>query len=233
MKRLLFAIGVAIITFVQGAFAATPVPYTNLTGLYIGGHGGFGWGSSYWVDDPRFGGSVLGTHDISGWLGGGQIGFNWQMGPWLLSVEGAGSFTDIYGNHVDAVLSDLHTKIESLATVTGRFGYVINNNFVIYVKGGGAWGSFKYQDFDTTVAGSPLNGAGSSNRSGWVFGGGFEYLFLPQWSLFVEFLHFDFGTATVDFSGGIGGNFVQTISDDVDVLKFGVNFIIPVPAPAP
>ena len=34
----------------------------------------------------------------------------------------------------------------------------------------------------------------SQSRSGWTFGAGVEYAFAPNWSAFVEYNHFDFGT---------------------------------------
>jgi outer membrane immunogenic protein len=61
---------------VRGPAYAPPPPVMpliyNWTGFYVGGHLGVGWAD---------GGS-------SGFLGGGQVGFNYQFNPqWVLGVE--------------------------------------------------------------------------------------------------------------------------------------------------
>jgi outer membrane immunogenic protein len=54
--------------------APVPLAY-NWTGFYIGGHAGAGWLDS----DTAF-------------IGGGQIGYNWQFTPnWLIGIEGDAS----------------------------------------------------------------------------------------------------------------------------------------------
>jgi len=50
---------------------AMPLIY-NWTGFYAGGHLGVGWADS----------------SGSGFLGGGQVGFNYQINQWVLGVEG-------------------------------------------------------------------------------------------------------------------------------------------------
>jgi outer membrane immunogenic protein len=59
----------------------------NWTVLYFGAHGGYAWGSSRWIDDPLFGAQDLGSHTITGGFGGGQIGYNWQTGQWVLGSK--------------------------------------------------------------------------------------------------------------------------------------------------
>jgi outer membrane immunogenic protein len=202
--------------------APVMAPVYNWTGFYVGVHAGYGWGQSSWTDDPIFGGVSLGSHNINGGLIGGQIGYNWQMQNWVFGVEADGAWANIKGNHVDFQQSNLNTKIDALGTLTGRVGYAWNNN-LFYVKGGGAWASFKYADYDTSIAGSPLNGASSDTRWGWIVGAGWEYGFQRNWSVKVEYDYIDFGSDTFSFSGGIGGNYVQTIDDHVQVVKVGLN----------
>ncbi len=201
--------------------AMVPVPVFTWTGFYIGLHAGYGWGDSSWVDDPALTGLALGSHKISGALAGGQIGYNWQTGPWVFGIEADAAWADIKGSHVDQFLSDLHTKLRAVGTVTGRVGHAWNNH-LLYVKGGGAWGSFKYDDFFTL--GGPLNGASSNSRWGWTAGAGWEYGFTRNWSVKVEYNYLDFGSDTFTFNGGIGGVYLQTIDNHVHVVKGGVNY---------
>src|SRR5262249_3700484 len=75
--------------------APQPAPYYNCaynwSGLYAGINGGFGWGSSSWDGIPA-------SFDVNGGLFGGQLGYNWQFGPWVLGIEGDADWTDLRGN---------------------------------------------------------------------------------------------------------------------------------------
>src|SRR5438309_1504855 len=97
--RRVFAIGVAVLALAgvnspasaadigpapvyTKAPVAAPVPYYDWSGFYIGGHGGWAWGNKDWTDDGGANGIIgaipgasLGSHDIDGWLAGGQVGF--------------------------------------------------------------------------------------------------------------------------------------------------------------
>ncbi len=93
----------------QPAYVPVPVPVYSWTGCCIGGHVGWGWGSET-VSIPNLGettglpvleGVSLGpvTGDTSGFLGGGQVGCNYQFVPnWLIGIEGEGSAADIKGD---------------------------------------------------------------------------------------------------------------------------------------
>src|SRR3954462_15633317 len=72
---------------------ALPVAY-DWTGFYVGGHLGYGWAKKDWSDS-------FGLFDVSsrssGFLGGGQAGFNYQIGQFVLGAEGDFSWTGING----------------------------------------------------------------------------------------------------------------------------------------
>ena len=61
-----------------------PVPFFNWSGFYIGGNLGGAWASGS-VSDSLFGLSASTSH--SGFLGGGQAGFNYQFGSFVAGVE--------------------------------------------------------------------------------------------------------------------------------------------------
>ena len=234
-----FFLGFALTTFVAAGWSASqsemalaadmPIKApsrtfaiaSNWTGLYIGANAGYGWGRSSWTDDPIFGASDLGSHTTRGGLVGGQIGYNWQIGTWVVGLEADVDWANLKGNHVDQFLSDLNTKTTALGTLTGRVGYAWNQT-LLYGKGGAGWARFKYDDF--TTLGGPLNGSSSSTRWGWTIGGGLEYAFATNWSAKVEYNYLDFGTKRLGFSGGAGGAFVQDITDRTHLVKIGVNY---------
>jgi outer membrane immunogenic protein len=188
-----------------GPVVMPPVPLANWTGFYIGGHGGFGWGDSRWTfTQNSFWNNVPGDTirtQPDGWLAGGQIGYNYQMGPWLLGIEGTLSAADIS----DTVRSPippaavfgndrLTTKMKSLYTIAARVG-VVWNQFLFYGKGGWAGGQVELSastDFGGGAAWNP----GSKSRSGWVAGAGMEYMIMPNLILGVEYNYIDLGSAT-------------------------------------
>ena len=71
-------------------------------GVYVGAHVGWGWADSHWFDvtPTNFRGRVFdeGADTGDGFLGGGQIGFNWQTGVLVLGAEAQGSFADLSGS---------------------------------------------------------------------------------------------------------------------------------------
>jgi outer membrane immunogenic protein len=187
------------------------------TGFYIGAHLGGGWGDKDWV---AVGVSPLGSHDISGFLGGGQVGFNFQMGAWVFGAEGDFSWANLEGNHVDTVFFGNNiTEVDWLGTVTGRLGYAWDRTLV-YVKGGGAWASDKYT---VTVGGLFFAGA-DATKEGWTIGAGLEYGFAPNWSAKFEYNYLDFGTDRVRFVAVAGGSFLRDVDQEVHAAKVGINY---------
>jgi len=78
--------------------AAAPVPFT-WSGFYIGLNGGYGWGRSNWRDpatDP-----TLRGFGLSGGVVGGQLGYNWQTGPFVLGLESDLDWTNLSGSRSD------------------------------------------------------------------------------------------------------------------------------------
>lgn len=68
-------------------YKAPPVvaPSFSWTGFYIGGELGGAWANGN-VTDSLFGLSVSSSHD--GWLGGGVIGYNYQVNNLVFGIEG-------------------------------------------------------------------------------------------------------------------------------------------------
>src|SRR5882724_11875021 len=126
-----------------------PVPYKapppvypySWTGCYIGGHAGGLWARKEWIDDtplsPTFGLSD-GTHNPSGFLGGAQAGCDYQFaGGFVVGIAGDYAWTnaDATSNSVLFLIPQQinHSKVRSLASVTGRVGYAWDR-FLGYVK---------------------------------------------------------------------------------------------------
>jgi outer membrane immunogenic protein len=221
---------------------APPPPPFTWTGCYLGGHGGYGWGRKTWSDDtperpgspPLFfiGGfvdnnSASVSHDTKGWLGGGQVGCDYQISSgWVIGIEGSGSAADIKGSVHDPffAIKNFHATTDWLASVTGRVGFTWIPRVLLYARGGAAWAGDKYSAFDIDDD-QPFT-APSQTRSGFTVGGGIEWAFSPGWSAFVEYDFYDFGTRLVNFTrvGSPSDTPNADIKQDINVVKFGINW---------
>jgi outer membrane immunogenic protein len=197
----------------------------NWTGCYVGGHFGGIWATKDWsIRNPfaPFGGNVvdLGSHDVDSWLGGVQAGCDYQFaGGFVIGIQGDYAWTDADGSNDIAFAPGFtnHSKIKSLATVTGRIGYAWDR-FLGYVKGGGAW---EKDDYDVSFGGVTFATA-SETRSGWTIGVGGEYAFTNYFSGFVEYNYYDFGNRDNTFSSALG-SFIVDINETKSVVRAGLN----------
>ena len=80
------------------AYVPAPIPYYNWSGFYIGGN--LGWGFSSPSASDSLGSSIASTTKQS-FLGGGQIGANWEFGPGV--VIGAEADFDWLPNTSNAI----------------------------------------------------------------------------------------------------------------------------------
>jgi opacity protein-like surface antigen len=88
-----------------------------------------------------------------------------------------------------------HSKVKSLASVTGRVGYAWDR-LLGYVRGGAAWERDEY--WATTILLGTAYTA-RETRPGWTIGVGGEYAFTNVLSGFVEYNYYDFGTRQIAF----------------------------------
>jgi outer membrane immunogenic protein len=198
--------------------------YFSWTGCYFGGHVGGVWARKEWVVrdplSPRFGQSD-GSHDAEGFLGGVQGGCDYQFaGGFVIGVAGDYAWTDASGSHFSPLFPGAvnHTKVDSLASVTGRLGYAWDR-FLGYVKGGGAWERDKYDFIDGVLIGTL-----DDTRSGWTVGVGGEYAFTNFVTGFIEYNYYDFNKRDLAFVQNIGGTFIYGIDETKHVVKAGLNF---------
>lgn len=208
-------------------------PVATWTGCYIGANIGGGWAKETYTDPlvlpPDLPG--LGSHTASGVMGGGQVGCDWQLGQWVVGARGMFDASDLTGNHLFPVvpIGDIFdTRISWYGTATARVGYLFTPTFLGYIQGGAA---FKRQK-ETIIDGVTLLPEAVSNkdRTGGTVGGGFEWMFMPSWSFFVEGNWAGFGTKTLTFTalpepGEVAGPpFPLRIKESVVSVVGGVNF---------
>jgi outer membrane immunogenic protein len=138
----------------------------------------------------------------------------------VIGVASDYAWTDADGSHFSPLFRGFvnHTKVDSLASVTGRLGYGWDR-FLGYVKGGGAWERDKY-DFSNGV----IIGRLDDTRSGWTIGVGGEYAFTNFVTGFIEYDYYDFGNRDRTFVQNNGLTFIYGIDETKHVVKAGLNF---------
>jgi outer membrane immunogenic protein len=239
-----------------------PPPFT-WTGFYVGLNAGGIWPSgsrSASIFDPDAGidgGFInagfpggLGSQS-AGFIGGGQAGYNWQTGAFVLGVETdfdgttvSKSFNNVgvpfAGADVPAILKGDFLSVNGKASLTwlgttrGRVGFVAtpDNRLMIYATGGVAYGggSSNFSAFDSTQ-GALWTGSPSSTRVGWTIGGGVEYAITNNITIRGEYLYADLGSNnfTSIGNGPVTAFFNSaTVTGHIDynasIFRAGVNY---------
>ena len=256
MKTRLFkaAVAVALVASAPAWAADLPVKAAppaviapTWTGLYLGANVGYSAGTSSVGSTTNlvgvFTASLVGASDLSltGAVGGGQIGYNWQFNPnWLVGVEVDYDWTGqrggaLFNDPLVAVRETVEAKLNWLATIRARFGYITGNS-LWYVTGGWADGRRELNTTFTFLVPPTVAGALNvrSAASGWTVGGGVETkLWNSNWSAKLEYLHVDLGSlSTVTPSFPVGGppvvifNTVTTAKFRDEIVRVGLNYKI-------
>ena len=171
-------------------------PAFSWTGFYIGGNVGVGRSSTTFTDEATAGPDIFGAtgrHDT--FVGGGQVGYNWQFNPnWVVGIEAAvsGGKFDQTAAVVDpfGFTRNLVSSVKTIWDVAGRFGYA-NNSWLFYGKGGYA-GTRLDLSVNTPAVGPVTQAVSSNSVSGFVAGGGIEYGLTRNWIVGVEYDYYGF-----------------------------------------
>ena len=243
-KFLLGTVGLVALGMVSPASAADLAarPYTKAapmmvamydwSGFYVGINGGGGWSHKCWDNTVLLGFAVApsvaeGCHDATGGTIGGQVGYRWQSASWVFGLEAQGNWADFTGSNgslpVLGITSN-RSKIDALGLFTGSVGYAWNN-VLVYVKGGAAVTSDKYEGFVTAT--NFVFDTASETRWGGVIGVGAEYGFTPNWSFGVEYDHLFMGDRDIGFTSVTVPAFASRtdrIRQDVDMVTARINY---------
>lgn len=231
MRGIILA-GVSTLALGLSAVSAHAAPVFSWTGCYVGVHSGGGWGDKSWKDTLEFT-----SHNIGGWLVGGQAGCDYQTGQLVLGVEATAAWANLEGDSLDSLsvagrtLRDF-SKVEGLGTLGGRVGWALDRT-LIYASGGAAWAIEEYTVKCASALGATCNSnarigttyqSADETRWGWFIGVGVEYSFAPNWSVKAEYNYMDFGTERLTFTGPIAATTDRfAITQDVHVAKLGLN----------
>ena len=210
------------------------VPAAVWAGFYAGANVGYGWGTSGQLACTSAacttisGAAPFGGVSPGGWLGGGQIGYNFQGAgsPLVFGVETDIQASTILGQGSDTVGNDYKSRLQALGTVRGRAGYAMDRALV-YVTGGLAYGSV---DNELIITGGSATYANNPNAiaTGYVLGGGLEYKVKRDLSLKVEYQYVNLGKNDLvdgnntSYSASANGG---TVRDDAfNTVRVGLNY---------
>ena len=213
----------------QAAFAAdlpvrapTPVYVPSWTGCYIGGNVGAAWGNR---EITTSAGTFSGSSSDAHFIGGGQIGCDYQTGALVFGFRNMIDWADAKASRTiqTGPFTGFSGELKNdwLDLLTGRIGYAVQPNWLLYVQGGAAWRKNSLTFFDP---GGVEVFSTSRTRTGWTVGVGTEWKFSPNWSAFVEYNHADFGSHSGTFNSAVLGPVSLRAKSNNDLVLFGVNW---------
>jgi hemoglobin/transferrin/lactoferrin receptor protein len=224
-----------------GTERPTPLPFgpppgsERWTGLYIGGHFGYGFGSIEGTTTTGDGSAndIAATESAdqspANMLAGGQVGYNYQFRNGLvLGVEADFSWTHMT-DYKEAAATEAASLIDNhalqartdysfdwLATVRGKAGYAWDNLF-LYGTAGVAF----LQETETRTQYRSSSASASlpawrttdnffvesadATRTGFTIGGGAEYALTDRWSIKLDYAYAGFGAESFLFSDARAG----------------------------
>ena len=212
-----------------------PPPF-SWTGFYIGGNFGGQWASQGNITDSLDPGISFnaGRASNGSFLGGGQVGANYQFNAFVVGVEGDFEWAANHNNNGNGVVVpsigqtiQVTSNNRWLTTLTGRFGFAADR-LLFYGKAGGAWvGNSNFTVTNATTGFAIATSNGSSN-TGWTAGAGVEWAFAENWSTKLEYDYVGLSnnSYTVPATSSILPNDVFTASNhNIQMLTVGVNVI--------
>jgi outer membrane immunogenic protein len=212
-------------------YVPTTAPGYNWGGVYFGINGGYDLGYSNWSDPNNPGATSSGSFSPSGALVGGTLGGNYQMGQFVLGIEGDVDYSFLKGSVSPTSLycgvGSCQTSENWLATARGRIGYAFDR-ILLYGTGGGAFGNIIASDS------SPgLTGTQSTSVFGWTAGAGIEAALSQNWTAKIEYLYVSLGNGSCNTAGPCGTYAIgplagTTVNDSVslkeNLVRAGINY---------
>jgi outer membrane immunogenic protein len=219
---------------------------TQFDGVVVPGVPGFAFasGGQAWVGGPN----------RSGFIGGGQAGYNYQFYQNFLigleadiqGVASSGGNTNLVGvlplapGFSVTGVTQLRGSLDYLGTVRGRLGWLFTPTLLLYGTGGFAYGGVTLNSNNIQVL-NPVGLVGggatafSNTMTGWTAGGGVEWMFWPNWSAKVEYLYYDLGTAQTNNAAAVAltpvpawtfASTIPVVSAHIrgNIVRAGVNY---------
>ncbi len=229
--RRIFAIALVVPTvapaMVCGAFAGSVTsleapPLFTWSGFYGGQAGGYTWTGGgaarpdgLWSTALDAAGSAFSAATAAAQphssLGGGQIGFNYQIQNFVVGVEADLTYTGLDTTSAMAAASSggslaFTPDVSShwLSTMRGRFGTTIDR-LLVYTTGGLAVAQRNFNNGYAVLSPDGQDftiGSASRTAAGVAIGGGLEYALTKNWTVKGEYLYANLGAGKSFVSDG-------------------------------
>jgi outer membrane immunogenic protein len=219
-------------------------PAYNWTGFYVGLNAGAastdGDITTQITDSVFFNDVLTNTFRKTGFIGGGQIGYNYQSGMSVFGFEADASSLNVKSSFSGldpfftgkgrSPTATLSSSVDWLVTVRGRAGIAATPALLLYVTGGLAVAgvNVSYRN-NATTPGDLLSNSLSvdDTKYGWTAGFGTEYALGGNWSVKAEYLRVMLGDTTVNvpFDPAATGNTGSIkLSQNIDLIRAGLNY---------
>lgn len=221
------------------------LPIFTWTGFYVGANAGYAFGSDSrqrFIGNPVLVNTLVPAGvvpsgldtDGDGFTGGVQAGFNYQIGQFVVGVEGDINYIDVDRSRtfsspaLGGTVTEFKSELDYLATLRARLGFAVDR-LLVYGTGGFAFGEVGYSG-SITAPGLLWSGSSSDTRVGYALGGGLEYAFTNNITAKVEYLYYDLGrqnytlaaqTAAAANTGAFGSVRGETKGS---IVRAGLNF---------
>jgi len=218
-------------------------PAYNWTGFYVGLHAGAASSDGDIATQHIFDGVFFDNHQFTdtfrktGFIGGGQIGYNYQSGMSVFGFEADASSLNVKSsvNGADpffagkGATATFSSSVDWLVTARARAGIAATPALLLYVTGGLAVAGVNVSYRNNTTESNDLLSNSLSvdeTRYGWTAGFGTEYALGGNWSVKAEYLRVMLGDTTVnvpfDPASGVTGSI--KVSQDIDLIRAGINY---------
>jgi outer membrane immunogenic protein len=192
-----------------------PPSYYSWSGFYVGMNVGYGFGKSRHDFEPI--GTTTGNYDVSGVLAGATLGYNWQLGSFVIGAEADAAWSNIDGSaSCPNPAFTCGTELRWLATARGRVGYAFDR-WLPYLTAGGAYGNVR-----ATIDPAAAFPGASDSRFGWTAGAGVEVAAFSNWTVKLEYLYVDLGSFDCGTGCTLAGS--DNVSFKTHIARAGINY---------
>jgi outer membrane immunogenic protein len=213
-----------------------PVPVFSWTGFYIGANIGGAWANNRWTD-TLFLTNFNNNGNNGVFIGGGQIGGNYQIGNFVIGGEWDFDWAGNNNNNNNGVIIPgvgtflVTNNNRWITTVAARFGYAIDH-WLLYGKAGGGWVGNNNLTVTNVTTGVSLTCGNftncGNNTGGWLVGAGAEYAFTNNWTVKFEYDYLGLGNRTFVIPATaplLAGDTFTSNNRNVQMVKVGVNYL--------
>ena len=211
---------------------APPYPY-DWSGFYIGGNLGAGWNNTGSATDTF--GSTFGTTTNTSFLGGGQVGVNYEF--WSFFVIGAEAMFDWLPNTQNTVNVTNTTLVPGttntaavtlnnrwVTMATGKLGYAWDR-VLLYGKSGGAWIGTSSPGLTVNNVPASFTSTSNNNNFGATVGLGVEWAFAGNWSARAEWDAILLQNQSFTVSGSAFGTDTITVNNrSINMFTAALNY---------